>query len=492
MWFIKNNKKIVAQVFEVMTVYIASCVIVASHSFAAPSFESLETDIYSASPDKLSLIEHDVARFIQERPLSPKGQYAMSSLLLRMFLHDPTNTDLIRQSADLAAQAYELDPKSELGIVALASILDVTGDTEKGLALLNETLKKNVEISWRYHLAKAKLLSAEEGGKGVFTELLAALSDTTANRALVAPYVVAALNSIYQGQTLLAELKKWDDRFHCEDFTLAMAQVQSSIGKLNEALASYRSVIKLNPRHAEAQLGEGLILLKAGLDYKAASASLRKAVNLDLPQYLKSSAILSLSVALLRAGNIKDGTEEAANAIAASQNQEAAIIILTNEYKIKKRYAEAIAFLTLVDDVAPGVSLNHAIRGELLISSFKKHADAVDAFSNAIVLDNTKSVYYNGRGLAFSGMRKTERALIDFETAVRVDPTDASARYNMACALALLNRKNEALEALASALDLDERLYNEALVDNDFKNLHAMEEFQAITGKLKSTPVVAH
>ncbi len=494
MRYVKNSDKTITKAFKAISASAASCIFIATYGLSAPgfSFDALETRIQLSSSEKLPLVEHEVARLVQEKPMSAEAQYAMSSLLLRMFLHEPTNTDLLRQSADLAAQAYELDSNSDLGIVALASILDVTGETTKGLALLNEAQKRNINLSWRYHLAKAKLLSAEENSLETLNELNAALMATGANREIIGPYVVFFLTGNYQGDKLRSELVKWESRFPCDDLKLALATVQSSSGNLKEALANYRAVIHSNPNKAEARLGEGLALLNKGNDYRAAAAALRKAVQLDLTKSLKSTATLGLAVAQIRLKTAKDSIAEATSAVASAENQEAATIIITNEYKSQKRYDEAVKFLDALGEIAPGLAINHALRGEILISSFKKNSDAIYAFSDAIVLDNSKSAYYNGRGLAFSGLRQAGRALIDFESAARIDPTDGSARYNMACALALLGRKNEALEALASALDLDERLYQEALVDNDFKSIRSTEEFQIITDKLKSTPVIAH
>ena len=54
----------------------------------------------------------------------------------------------------------------------------------------------------------------------------------------------------------------------------------------------------------------------------------------------------------------------------------------------------------------------------------------------------------------------------------------------MACALARLGKAEEAVEALASALDLDERLLKLAENDKDFVGLHNLPAFKAVlTGK---------
>lgn len=495
MWICKKLAKTAFKAFAVIAALAtntAKAGDIYRSGFTDAQFEAMETEIQLSDNDQLAVLEHKVARVMQERPLSVRGQYLMSTLLLRLFLSDPTNTDLIKQSADLAAQSYELNPKSELGIVALASVLSVTGDTTKGLALMNEVAKKNIELSWRYHLAMANLLTSEPNAASVLKELKMAMEDPTANRRIISPYVIAILASGLEGQTLISEIGEWQKRFPCQDFKLAMAQLESKTGHLKQALALYREVLKEDPKSGEAQLGEGFVLLKAGHDYPAAATALGKAINLKLPPSIMSEAKLSYAVALIRSGKMKEATTVATEAIALSQNNEAATLIMADEFNKQKRYDSSIAFLNALNESVPGIAMSHAIRGEILNSHMKDNAQAVHAFSDAIVLDNSRATYYNGRGLAYYGMHKLEPALADFEAAVRMDPSDASARYNTACALALLGRKNDALEALASALDLDERLTRQALADNDFKSLRSSSEFQTMTDRSRLLPIVAH
>lgn len=487
MWNVKNFLKTRFFVFA-MLVFFAP-----ERSFGGnASFEEFEAEIQNADFEYLPILEHKIARLMQEKPLSLHGQYLMSTLLLRQFLSDPANTDLVRQSADLAAQTYELNPKSELGIVALANVLAITGDTTKGIALMRDVEKKQIPLSWRYHLAMANLLASEQGNADLIKELTLAMTDPTANRKIVAPYVVANLSTLFEGQELLSELQNWQSKYPCHDFKLALAQMETKSGNLKLALAMYRDVLKEDPKNPEALLGEGFALLKSGQDYRMAALSLGKAVELKLPNHIRSEARLSYAVALIRAGKHAEGATEATAAISMSPNAEAATIIMANEFNKQKRYDETIAFLDKLNERVPGISISHAIRGEVLNTKLRKSHDAIYAFSDAIVLDNSRATYYNGRGLAYYGLHNLQPALTDFETAVRMDPTDASARYNTACTLALLGRKNDAIAALASALDLDERLTKQALVDNDFKTLRSNLEFQTLTGSGRTGPLVAH
>jgi len=65
-------------------------------------------------------------------------------------------------------------------------------------------------------------------------------------------------------------------------------------------------------------------------------------------------------------------------------------------------------------------------------------------------------------------------------TIVRLAPDDATARYNLACSLALMERRDEALDELARAVELGFRNAQHMREDADLGSLHGDERFEAI------------
>jgi tetratricopeptide (TPR) repeat protein len=68
---------------------------------------------------------------------------------------------------------------------------------------------------------------------------------------------------------------------------------------------------------------------------------------------------------------------------------------------------------------------------------------------------------------------------------VKLQPDNATARYNLACSLALSKRKADALRALVEAVKLGYTDYDWMSQDPDLENLKNAREFQALLAQLK-------
>jgi tetratricopeptide (TPR) repeat protein len=83
---------------------------------------------------------------------------------------------------------------------------------------------------------------------------------------------------------------------------------------------------------------------------------------------------------------------------------------------------------------------------------------AVQDFDQALRLDPNYPDAYNSRGVAYSGMGQTERAIQDFDQAIKLDPNYAIAMYNRALAAQTLGHTDEANQYFAKARDAGPRL----------------------------------
>jgi len=69
---------------------------------------------------------------------------------------------------------------------------------------------------------------------------------------------------------------------------------------------------------------------------------------------------------------------------------------------------------------------------------------------------------------------------------VRLQPTNATAFYNLACSLALCQRKTAALHSLRQAVELGYRDFDWMSQDPDLESLKKRPEFVALCDQLKS------
>jgi tetratricopeptide (TPR) repeat protein len=68
---------------------------------------------------------------------------------------------------------------------------------------------------------------------------------------------------------------------------------------------------------------------------------------------------------------------------------------------------------------------------------------------------------------------------------VKLLPANATARYNLACSLALSKRKSDAIKALLEAVELGYSDYEWMAHDPDLASLQNVREFTALLAKLK-------
>lgn len=85
---------------------------------------------------------------------------------------------------------------------------------------------------------------------------------------------------------------------------------------------------------------------------------------------------------------------------------------------------------------------------------------------------------YTRQGRIADGLRMDRRL-------VKLQPTNATARYNLACSLALSKRKTDALRELRHAVALGYRDFDWMLQDPDLEPLKQHPEFQALLATLK-------
>jgi tetratricopeptide (TPR) repeat protein len=83
---------------------------------------------------------------------------------------------------------------------------------------------------------------------------------------------------------------------------------------------------------------------------------------------------------------------------------------------------------------------------------------------------------------AYQRLGDTERAMATMREGYESDPDNWAANYNYACMLALHGKREEALQKLARAVELDPEAKELALGDDDFASVRDDPRFQEIVG----------
>jgi tetratricopeptide (TPR) repeat protein len=485
------------QLQSILMVVLVACS--AAKSKAAPAeqqrseLQVLEEAIFDGDWKSLPGIEVKVAKLLQENPTDVSANYLMSTILLKMFTLDPGSYSLIRQSTELAAQTYDLDRKSDLSIAALANILEVSGETERGLELISDASKRGIRQGWRTKLAKARLLYDGKNSTAVLKVIEEALAESDVSQEIVAPTLIAAITSSYHGEEQINQLNLWRKKCGVLEMDLAVANSRAINAQYEKAMSDYEKIIAQHPDNGEALLSSGIIALGHKKNPKLAIKLFKQAIQFSKNENDKVAAETHLALTLIgQKTDSSDVRTAAVKAISDAGDREAVLITILSSYRKNQGIPATIHFLENLQEGVPGMHLAHALKGELLSEKLGKHLEATRDFTDAITLEPGRSEYYNGRGLAWMNMSNLEAALSDFQTAIATNPSDASAQYNIACAQARLGLKNEAKLSLAKALELDERLASNAKTDKDFSSLQSDPEFQVLIGDSPKVFSVAH
>ncbi|HEY6407718.1 MAG TPA: serine/threonine-protein kinase, partial [Ktedonobacteraceae bacterium] len=84
-----------------------------------------------------------------------------------------------------------------------------------------------------------------------------------------------------------------------------------------------------------------------------------------------------------------------------------------------------------------------------------RHTEALNSFEHALQLDPSLVISWNGKGTALSALQRYQDALVAFERALKRDPNNASSWNGKGAVLNALGRSKEALEAFDMALRFD-------------------------------------
>ena len=476
-----------------LTMSLGSAFAAARESMSPLSLRQLEEEIFEADMESLPALEIRIAKILQSNPENPSGTYLMSVLLLKMFTLDPGSYALIRQSTELAAQTYELDRQSDLAIASLAGILETSGETSRGLDLIRDAGKRGVKIGWRANLAKARLMFDGRNGSAVLKVLEDVINDPDHSSSLVAPTLIATLTSTYQGEEQIRQLVDWRKKCGSLSMDLAIANANALAMKYEDALKEYAKIIQKHPTNSEALLSKGIISLSHKKDSALAIKLFQQAIQHTKNESDKIAAETHLALALIaHKKDAMNAIKASVQAISDAGDREAVLMTILTSFRKNQGLKPTLSFLDTLHEKVPGLHLAHALKAELLSEQLGRHLEATRGFTNAITLEPARSEYYNGRGLAWMGLSDLESALSDFEAAVATNPSDASARYNIACAQARLGMKAAAIESLAKALDLDERLLAHARTDKDLLSLHGEPDFLSLMRNEPRIFSVAH
>ncbi|MFW7377906.1 MAG: tetratricopeptide repeat protein [Oligoflexus sp.] len=453
------------------------------------SMRQLENKIWMVDPAELSNLEKNVTRLIQEEPFSPFAHYLLGHLYLRQFKSDPADMAKLRKSSELAQQAIDLNEDSEYGYLVSAAILDMMGYSDNAAKMIDPAINTKIKESWRTLFVRAQLMAGRDSVDLVLETVATAIEREPSARQLIAPYVVALIRSEYEGSEIIKKLKSWNHDFPDEIFMQGLAVAYVDEGSYKDAVKVYKDMTKIYPNNLDAQINQGILAYFHLNEYQKGRRLLEKSLEHQalLTDVEKRSLVEShLGRIYLKQGLVDQARGLFRKAISQSSDSFEWLSFSQQSYKQEQQFTEFATLLNELKDDIPGSGLLYALHGEVMSEYLDQHEQAVNAYHNAILLEPEKIEYHNGLGLAYYRQRDMSRALATFSRAIKLDPRDATIRYNEACILSLLGRTHEALGSLREALSLDPRLIQTAKNDDDFENIRSLKQFEDLVEPLPS------
>lgn len=466
---------------SVRSLVVAGQLVATSGALADSRTRELEVKIWTAEESELPKLEREVVRMIQTDAHSASAHHLLSHIQVRMFSKEPSDLYLLKQASDLAQQAVDLDPRGAYGFVALADILDLMGNPDRGLRLLDEAEAAGLEPNWRFYFTRARLMSEDTATTKILGLLETALGFTDSEPRIIVPYVVAILQSETQGEALVAKLAAWNERFPSPLFKLTMAITLAELDQYQKAHALYAEILKAEPDHREANVNDAIILYKNLKDSAKAIAILEKVLiehGAEMTPAVRATVTAHLGAAHLAGKAFNAAEDRFVEAVAGDESNTSVLDFVARAYRDGKSYDRLASLIRRLNDRVRGNGVLHALLGETLSEHLTRHDEALRAFADAIVLEPSRSDFYNGMGLTYYRKKSYDQALRLFTSATDVNPSDATARYNEACVLAIMGRAEEALASLGEAVSLDPRLMRTAREDLDFASIRGQLKFQ--------------
>ena len=252
------------------------------------------------------------------------------------------------------------------------------------------------------------------------------------------------------------------------DALYLLAVVQSRLGKIDAALATYDRVLNLRPDFAEAHFNRGNVLetLKR---YDEALASHDRALALR-PGFAK---------ALSKRGNVLQGLRRCDEALASYDRAihlrpdfAAAHFDRANLLHTLNRYDEALASYDRALAVRPDYAAAHTNRGNVL-QALKRYDEALASYDRALDVQPDLALAHYNRGNVLQDLNRYDEALASYDHALAARPDFAEALSNRGNVLLRLKRFAEAVasydRALASRPDFAEAFSNRGAALQELK-----------------------
>lgn len=435
--------------------------------------------IVDALPEDRNLAENSLIEAARLAPQEPEVYAELARFTLWQIANGIKDPAELHHAAAMATHVKELAPQRPLGDFLQCEILLAMGQFQQGMALYLATLKRFPDHTdskafearyWsdsnpRRSLEAAQIVLSRNHDMDDLSPAIALalknaapknrVGETIANFAAVHPdrwlWHRAGMAFLEEGQNTRAR----------DAFLIAIQLGNILESRLQLGVLSYTLLAK--PVEAIFHLGQLKTELLKHNGIRTETVSLAEG---------------HLALAYFSAGQTKSGLEAGHSALSLAGDNQRLVVGFFEEFKKIKKEQYFIADIAKIAIEFPAMEYTHITLGNVAIEK-KDYESANVHFVNAITLNPERDDLYAAKGNIAYKRNRFDDALKDFETAAQLKPDQPSHHYNKACMLALLGRKQEAMNGLRIAIGLSDELMRAAQTDVDLEDLRKDNNFRA-------------
>lgn len=197
-----------------------------------------------------------------------------------------------------------------------------------------------------------------------------------------------------------------------------------------EAIREYREVLRLKPDHPDAHFGLGIELARLPGNKDEALAAYRRAIDLR-PAFAEAHHAIGVELAKQPGRSAEAITHLEAALQAKPRFAEAHASLADVLIKLPHRFPEAMAHYEEALHLNPDLAWVHCRLAFQLAQLPGRQDDAFAHYHTALQLEPGYIDAHNGLAIAYLMMGKFDEARREWETVLRIDPTQDAARRNL-------------------------------------------------------------
>lgn len=255
-------------------------------------------------------------------------------------------------------------------------------------------------------------------------------------------------------------------------------------GKLMQAEAAYKDILKVEPRHFDALHYLGLVALQRGQTEQGVDL-VGQALAIDGNH---TAALGNLAMGLRQLGRHDEALAHYTRAISLKPDSVELHANLAEAFLHQQRYEEAVNVCGRALQLQPNAPLLLQQRGTALLV-LRRYEDAIADFDRMLALHPNFIDALSNRGVALAALERNAEAVATYTRALQLKADDIDSHYNRGNALLKLDRLEEAIADYEHVLRLNPE--HAGALNNLGASLSTLGRFEAaITPYRKFTALV--